>query len=217
MSPARHLRAARRRPLSAASLIGRADLRVAVLTRRTQGTILDGPGHLLSSAADRSKLWIALAVLRAVAEGERGRAAAIRVAVVVPTQSAVVELGIKRLFDRRRPAASPVPLRFGARRPPSSSFPSGHAASASCAAILLAEGTRCGAPLALLAVAVAASRLQTGLHHASDVVAGALLGTLVGLVVRRVFPLPGGGPPQPGPGWHTGRCGRLGARALQRR
>ena len=83
-----------------------------------------------------------------------------------------------------------MPLRFGARRPPSSSFPSGHSASAATAAILLGDGTPLGVPLGLLALAVAASRLQTGLHHASDVGAGLLLGTGVGLLAKRAWPLP---------------------------
>lgn len=180
------------RPLTLPPGLDRLDARVESLTRRTQGTALDAPSHLLSSAADRSKLWLAIALARAVVEGEVGRAAAVRAAVVVPAQALVVEVGVKRFFDRGRPETSPVPLRFRARRPPSSSFPSGHSASAACAAILLAERTRLGPPLALLALAVAASRLQTSLHHASDVVSGLLLGAGVGLVARRLWVLPRG-------------------------
>ena len=171
-------------------LLERFDARVAALAQRTRGTAVEAPAHLLSSAADRSKLWLALAMVRAVVQGSTGRAAALRVALVVPTQVAVVELGIKRWVRRPRPDTGALPLRFRARRPPSSSFPSGHSASAATAAILLADGTSLGAPLGLLALAVAASRLQTGLHHGTDVGAGLLLGTAVGLVARRVWPLP---------------------------
>ncbi|MFN2451963.1 MAG: phosphatase PAP2 family protein [Candidatus Dormibacteria bacterium] len=174
------------------SLLGRFDARVAHLAQRTRGTALEGPAHLLSSAADRSKLWLALALLRAAVQGRAGRAAALRVAVVVPTQVVLVELGIKPWARRTRPDTGALPLRFRARRPPSSSFPSGHSASAAAAAILLTEGTSLGAPLGLLALGVAASRLQTGLHHATDVGAGLLLGTAVGLATRRAWPLPHG-------------------------
>ena len=106
-------------------------------------------------------------------------------------QSALVEGLVKRATRRDRPG-SDVPLRFRARRPPSTSFPSGHAASAAAAAVLLADG-RPGwrAPLAVLAVGVAWSRVQTGLHHLSDILAGLALGAAVGLLVRRLLPLPG--------------------------
>jgi undecaprenyl-diphosphatase len=41
-----------------------------------------------------------------------------------------------------------------------------------------------------VAVVVAASRVHVRIHHASDVIVGAALGTAFGLVVRRVYPLP---------------------------
>ena len=41
-----------------------------------------------------------------------------------------------------------------------------------------------------VAAVVAASRVHVRIHHASDVVAGAALGTAFGLVARRIYPLP---------------------------
>ena len=154
-----------------------------------QGGRFDAPAHLISSVADRSKLWTGLAVLRAATDHRQGRSAAVRMITAVGLQSLVVEGVVKRLFARQRPVDSVVPLRFGARRPPSSSFPSGHSASAACAAVLLSEGTAWGPPLALLAGAVAWSRMQTGLHHATDVAVGLAIGTGVGLAVRNHWPL----------------------------
>jgi undecaprenyl-diphosphatase len=73
-------------------------------------------------------------------------------------------------------------------RPITSSFPSGHAASAFTAAMLLAGGP--ATPLWFaLAAAVASSRVYTQMHHASDVVAGAALGLVLGAIARRVVPL----------------------------
>jgi undecaprenyl-diphosphatase len=73
-------------------------------------------------------------------------------------------------------------------RPISSSFPSGHAASAFTAAMLLAGGP--ATPLWFaLAATVAASRVYTRMHHTSDVVAGAALGLALGAIARRVVPL----------------------------
>ena len=118
-----------------------------------------------------------------------GTRAAVRALATVGAQSAAVEVVVKRIARRARPSNG-VALKFRARRPPSTSFPSGHAASATAAAILLADGMPgWGAPLALLALAVAWSRLQTGLHHLSDVVGGIALGAAVAFAVRGALPL----------------------------
>ena len=74
-----------------------------------------------------------------------------------------------------------VEFRHGLRRPITSSFPSGHATAAFCAATLLGGGPWYG-----LAAAVAATRVYVRLHHASDVVAGAVLGLALGAGLRRV-------------------------------
>jgi undecaprenyl-diphosphatase len=150
-------------------------------------TPLASPAFLLSALADRSKLWVAAAVLRTLTEPDRDWRPAARAMGTVAAQSALVHFAVKPLFGRRRPAGG-VPSRFGMRRPPSSSFPSGHAASAATAAILLADGRRgWGPPLAALAVGVAWSRVQVRLHHASDVGGGLVLGVAVGLAVKRLF------------------------------
>ena len=170
--------------------VARIDSRVEAVILARQGGAFDAPAHLLSSMADRSKLWTGLAVLRALTDRRNGRVAAVRMLATVAVQSAVVEGGLKKIFARNRPVDSAVALRFGARRPPSSSFPSGHSASAACAAVLLSDDTAWGLPLAVLAGGVAWSRVQTGLHHASDATAGVVLGTVVGLCVREAWPLP---------------------------
>ena len=73
-------------------------------------------------------------------------------------------------------------------RPISSSFPSGHAASAFTAAMLLAGGPATPVWFAL-AAAVAASRVYIRMHHTSDIVAGAALGLALGAIARRIVPL----------------------------
>ena len=156
---------------------------------RRDGGRVDAFAHLLSSAADRSKLWLALSALRAARDGRRGQVLAARALAVVAVESMLIHLVVKRLVARPRPAVD-VQLRFGARRPPSSSFPSGHAASAAAAALLLADGDPAWeVSLGALATAVAWSRVQTGLHHATDAVAGLALGAAVGTLARRFLPV----------------------------
>ena len=84
----------------------------------------------------------------------------------------------KPLLPRRRPAAAELPAYQTLASPPtSSSFPSGHAASAAAFATAVGlESPRLGLALAPLAAAVGYSRVHVGVHWASDVAAGAALG-----------------------------------------
>ncbi len=85
---------------------------------------------------------------------------------------------LKPLLPRRRPAAAELPDYQTLPDPPtSSSFPSGHAASAAAFATAVAmESPRAGLAIAPLAAAVAYSRVHVGVHWTSDVVAGAAVG-----------------------------------------
>jgi undecaprenyl-diphosphatase len=76
------------------------------------------------------------------------------------------------------------------RRPITSSFPSGHATAAFTAASVLAHTGRGDALWFALATVVAGSRVYVRMHHASDVIAGAVLGIALGRVARRWFDRP---------------------------
>ena len=149
----------------------------------------EAAAHLLSSAADRSKLWAGVALVRWMFDRATGRQAALRAIAAVALQSALIHVVVKRIWRRPRPPTD-IALRFGARRPPSTAFPSGHAASAAAAAILLADGMPGWLPAtSALALGIGWSRVQVGLHHATDVAAGFVFGTAFGLVARRAIPL----------------------------
>jgi len=137
--------------------------------------------YRLSSAADHSLVWHAVGTLQALARGgDLGRAA--RFSLAMGAESALTNGAVKSLFGRVRPADyADIEFRHGLRRPITSSFPSGHATAAFCAATLLGGGpVWYGA-----AAAVASTRVYVRLHHASDVIAGAALGLGLGLAFRR--------------------------------
>jgi membrane-associated phospholipid phosphatase len=68
--------------------------------------------------------------------------------------------------------------------PHDASFPSGHASTSfACATVLVAFAPRLAPLWAILACAVAYSRVYVGVHYPADVLAGAALGTLVALGV----------------------------------
>ena len=87
-------------------------------------------------------------------------------------ESALTNGAVKSLFGRVRPKEyADLAFHHGLRRPITSSFPSGHATAAFCAATLLGGG-----PGWYGGAAVAATRVYVRLHHASDVLAGAAFG-----------------------------------------
>jgi len=165
------------------------DLRIDAFVERIRGPKLDPLFYGLSSAADHGLLWLAIGSARAARRGDPG--IALRLGAALGVESALTNGPIKACFRRVRPDddhPDEGPLPYGMHRPLTSSFPSGHAASAFTAATLLAGGPATPLWFALASV-VAASRVYTQMHHSSDVVAGAALGVALGLVARRVLPL----------------------------
>src|SRR5919107_1651345 len=74
--------------------------------------------------------------------------------------------------------------------PTSSSFPSGHSASAAAFATAVSmESPVLGLVVSPLAAAVAYSRVHVGVHWTSDVVVGAAVGTGVALATERWWPV----------------------------
>jgi undecaprenyl-diphosphatase len=144
----------------------------------------------VSNTANYSRLWLATAAAAAVVGGERGRRAAYQGVLAIALTSTVTNLILKPLARRQRPARSagrPAPESRRVRRPVSSSFPSGHAASAFAFASAMgqaAPGARL--PLRVAAATVAYSRVHLGVHYPSDVAVGAIIGNLCGWAVRRV-------------------------------
>jgi membrane-associated phospholipid phosphatase len=134
----------------------------------------------LTRAADRSRLWLAIAGILALAGGQRGKRAAARGLVAISLASAVTNGPLKLAFHRARPIRRPLLI----RRPRSFSFPSGHSASAFAFATAASAQLPALAPLLLpLATGVAYSRVRVGVHRPSDVLLGSALGSATGIIV----------------------------------
>jgi undecaprenyl-diphosphatase len=108
---------------------------------------------------------------------------ALALSIALGFESLIVNQGIKRLFRRERPTVD-GDERFNIRRPRTSSFPSGHASSATFAAILLTSFS--SGPIIILwwtiAAVVAISRIVVRIHHASDILGGIVTGAVLGTI-----------------------------------
>ncbi|QYG93856.1 phosphatase PAP2 family protein [Iamia sp. SCSIO 61187] len=145
--------------------------------------------YSVTELADFSLLWHLLAAARGL-RSDADLTAAVRVSAALAAESTLVNAGIKSLFRRERPIPDferPHHLRI----PLTTSFPSGHASAAFCAATLLADGRGRAATVGWFGLAglVASSRVHVKIHHASDVLGGVAVGLVVGQVARRLWRL----------------------------
>jgi hypothetical protein len=162
------------------------DRRVDVLLEQLRGNpIADRVFSTASHVGDFSLVWHGIGLARGIARGRPDQVVVL--ALMLGAESLIVNQGVKRLFRRERPTATGDD-RLRVRRPKTSSFPSGHASSAAFAAMVLSgwDGPRLGMVWWKIAAIVGISRAYVRIHHGSDVVVGALVGSLLGLVGRRL-------------------------------
>jgi undecaprenyl-diphosphatase len=144
---------------------------------------VDQAAAMVSNLADYGLVWVALALYKARRRGPNRRRAVVALSLAGVT-SYVVNRAVKSAVMRERPEEH---LDAAVRTPSSSSFPSGHTLAAFCTAFVLAESAPETTAYVGFAGAVAASRIHLRAHHPSDVVGGAAIGSLLGLVVRPVL------------------------------
>lgn len=137
--------------------------------------------NLASKVGDFSIVWHLCGLAYAIGSVQRLKEA-LALSVALGVESLIVNQGIKRLFRRERPTTS-GDHRFDVRTPRTSSFPSGHASSATFAAVILFSYT--GFPIAFvwitIAVFVALSRVVVRIHHLSDIIGGIVTGALLSI------------------------------------
>lgn len=146
---------------------------------------IDTVFRVASEAGDFSAVWHVTNLVRGAAVRRPDQVVALGVAL--GAESLLVNQGVKRLFRRNRPTETGDP-RTPVRRPRTSSFPSGHASAAAFNATILTAWDRRRWPLWwCIATVVGVSRAHVRIHHASDVVAGAALGTVLGFGALRII------------------------------
>ncbi len=170
--------------------LGEADLAAFQRVAGLEIPVLDAMLPRLTRSANHGLLWWGVAAGLEVTRGPRRRAA-VRGLLSVGIASAVANVPAKLSVQRARPSLDGVPLaRLLGRQPLTTSFPSGHAASAAAfAAGVALESPRVGAAVGVLAGAVAYSRVYVGVHYPGDVLAGIAVGVAGAAVTTKTWPL----------------------------
>ncbi|MGB3411568.1 MAG: phosphatase PAP2 family protein [Microthrixaceae bacterium] len=159
--------------------------RAAQPLRRVSGA--DRCMHLLSEAANHSILWHSINAVDGLLGGRQRRSAALRRSVILGVEQGLINGPVKMLIARERPVAPEVRT-HDLRTPLTSSFPSGHASAAACAASLLSRDLGMAPLWWGAALCVSWSRVHVGIHHPSDVAAGLVAGATLARSARKLWP-----------------------------
>lgn len=166
------------------------DNRIDTSFDRLRGNkIADRLFYTASALGDHGLIWTQLAAVRYLRATKRiDQKIAVRAVAVAGVESFLVNIVMKSIFQRKRPVDNtthPLPL----RTPLTSSFPSGHSTAAMCSSVLLAQGDSWWPFYYIIAVIVAVSRIYVRKHHPSDVLGGAIIGVILGVLGRKIHPL----------------------------
>lgn len=143
---------------------------------------LDAFMPLVTRLGDGGIFWIAVAVILLFTKKYRKTGAMLGTALLLGFL--IGNCTLKPLVARTRPYDMPgTEVALLVDRLSDYSFPSGHTlACAEAATVLLIREKRFGIPALIIAILVALSRLYLYVHYPTDVLAGAVLGTLFGIL-----------------------------------
>jgi undecaprenyl-diphosphatase len=143
---------------------------------------------LIASRAGDGWLWGTIGLALLFFGGPHRFQALVAGALAVATGQLTFRV-LKRIIGRERPCAT-EPHAWSMLLPPDRfSFPSGHSITAfACATTLTLFYPALSLGLIFCALSVAASRVILGLHYLSDVVAGMLIGILIGTAAFEWIP-----------------------------
>jgi decaprenylphosphoryl-5-phosphoribose phosphatase len=148
---------------------------------RTRGHTpgLEKATRALGKVGNNGAIWFAIGVVLALVDGSN-RETWLICAVLGPIAIGLNYV-VKLIVRRPRPVLEGLPPLGGA--PSSLSFPSAHATASFAVATAMTRADPLGALAFVLAFALALGRPYLGMHYPSDVLAGAILGVGLGLIV----------------------------------
>jgi len=148
---------------------------------RTRGHTpdLEAVAKALGKAGNNALVWVLVGIGLALVDPER-RESWLICAALGPIAIGL-NYGLKLIVKRPRPVLEGLPPLGGA--PSSLSFPSAHALSSFAVATAMFRVDPATAGALVFALALSLGRPYLGMHYPSDVLAGAVLGVILGLIV----------------------------------
>jgi membrane-associated phospholipid phosphatase len=133
----------------------------------------------LGKAGNNGLVWFLLGAALAIIDN--GRWESWLICALLGPIAIGLNYAIKLAVKRPRPVLEGLPPLGGA--PSSLSFPSAHATSSFAVATAMVRVDPAMAATFLVAIAISLGRPYLGMHYPSDVLAGAFLGVVLGLIV----------------------------------
>jgi membrane-associated phospholipid phosphatase len=146
---------------------------------RFHGPAAEAAGRWLGRIGEYGAVWLVIGIVLAFVDPDNGEDWV--VAGILGPVAIGLNYVVKVIVRRPRPVLEGLPPLGGA--PSSLSFPSAHATASFACATAMTRIAPEAAVLFVLAAAIAACRPYLGMHYPSDVLAGAVLGTALGLIV----------------------------------
>lgn len=145
---------------------------------------LDTLMPIITHLGDKGIIWILTAVVLLFFKEYRRCGAILLFGLLAGL--IVGNLIMKNIFERSRPCWLEPIANMLIAVPEDYSFPSGHTmSSAIAAAVLVLRDRRIGVPAVIIALSIAFSRLYLYVHFPTDVLVGAAVGVLIGIVAYR--------------------------------
>ncbi len=160
--------------------IKKIDLNIINKVNKKRHVIFDKIMMFITRLGDLGLIWILTAVLLLLSKYKHY---GIELLISIVIGAIICNLIIKPFFKRKRPYDKYETLQKYIKMK-DYSFPSGHTcASFSSVVILCQTSLILSIPCLILASLIAYSRIHLNVHFFSDVICGALLGTIVSLIV----------------------------------
>ena len=137
----------------------------------------------ITHLGDKGAIWMVLAI--ALAIPKKTRRASVLVLMALLVSYMINNVVLKNAVARTRPYEVIDSLQLLIQRQKDFSFPSGHTASSFAAAVVFYRRLpkKYGVLSLVLAVLISLSRLYVGVHYPSDVLCGAISGTVIALML----------------------------------
>lgn len=151
------------------------------LQETVRNPVLNSVMIFITKLGDGGMIWIAVTILLLACKKTR-KVGVMSMAALIGSLL-INDVLLKNLVQRPRPFHTMPELITLVPPPGHFSFPSGHSSSSFAAAIVLYRNLpqKRGILAMVLAVLIAGSRMYVGVHYPTDVLTGAIVGTMIGM------------------------------------